>query len=64
MPRDLPSLNAIRIFESAARHLNFSRAADELSVTQSAVSRQIKVLEQQLGLQLFQRAGPKLSLTA
>ena len=64
MPRDLPSLNAIRIFESAARHLNFSRAADELSVTQSAVSRQIKVLEEQLGLQLFQRSGPKLSLTS
>ena len=64
MPRDLPSLNAIRIFDSAARHLNFSRAADELSITQSAVSRQIKVLEQQLGVQLFQRAGPKLKLTS
>lgn len=63
MPRDLPSLNAIRIFESAARHLNFSRAADDLSVTQGAVSRQIKVLEEQLGLPLFERAGPKLSLT-
>lgn len=63
MPRDLPSLNAIRIFESAARHLNFSRAADDLSITQSAVSRQIKVLEQQLGVQLFQRSGPKLKLT-
>ncbi len=64
MPRDLPSLNAIRVFESAARHLNFSRAADELSVTQSAVSRQIKVLEEQLGQPLFQRSGPKLSLTS
>ena len=64
MPRDLPSLNAVRIFESAARHLNFSRAADELSVTQGAVSRQIKVLEEQLGLPLFERAGPKLSLTS
>jgi LysR family glycine cleavage system transcriptional activator len=63
MPRDLPSLNAIRIFEAAARHLNFSRAADDLSITQSAVSRQIKVLEQQLGVQLFQRSGPKLKLT-
>lgn len=63
MRRDLPSLNAIRIFESAARHLNFSRAGDELSVTQGAVSRQIKVLEQQLGLALFERAGPKLRLT-
>jgi len=64
VPRDLPSLNAVRIFESAARHLNFSRAADELSVTQGAVSRQIKVLEEQLGLPLFERAGPKLSLTS
>lgn len=63
MPRDLPSLNAIRVFESAARHMNFSRAADELSVTQSAVSRQIKVLEEQLGQPLFQRAGPRLRLT-
>jgi LysR family glycine cleavage system transcriptional activator len=44
--------------------LNFSRAADELSVTQGAVSRQIKVLEEQLGLPLFERAGPKLSLTS
>jgi LysR family glycine cleavage system transcriptional activator len=64
VPRDLPSLNAVRIFESAARHLNFTRAADELSVTQGAVSRQIKVLEEQLGLPLFERAGPKLSLTS
>jgi LysR family glycine cleavage system transcriptional activator len=64
VPRDLPSLNAVRIFESAARHLNFTRAADELSVTQGAVSRQIKVLEEQLGLLLFERAGPKLSLTS
>jgi LysR family glycine cleavage system transcriptional activator len=63
MARDLPSLNAIRIFESAARHLNFSRAADELCVTQGAVSRQIKVLEEQLGIRLFERAGPKLGLT-
>lgn len=63
MPRDLPSLNALRVFECAARHLNFTRAADELSVTQSAVSRQIKVLEDQLGQPLFERAGPKLLLT-
>lgn len=64
MPRDLPSLNAIRVFESAARHLNFSRAADELNVTQSAVSRQIKLLEDQLGQPLFRRSGPVLSLTS
>jgi LysR family glycine cleavage system transcriptional activator len=63
MARDLPSLNAIRVFDSAARHLNFSRAAEELSVTQSAVSRQIKLLEDQLNQPLFERAGPVLSLT-
>jgi len=62
--RDLPSLNAVRVFECAARHLNFSRAADELNVTQSAVSRQIKLLEEQLGVALFERAGPVLHLTA
>jgi LysR family glycine cleavage system transcriptional activator len=61
--RELPSLNAIRVFESAARHGSFSRAADELFVTQSAVSRQIKVLEDQLGQALFRRSGPKLALT-
>lgn len=63
MPRDLPSLNAIRAFEAAARLQSFSRAADELSVTQSAVSRQIKKLEAELGQNLFVRNGPRLSLT-
>ncbi len=63
MPGKLPSLNAIRVFEAAARHENFSRAAAELSVTQSAVSRQVQVLEGQLGRRLFERRGPKLVLT-
>lgn len=63
MNRDLPSLNAVRVFDAAARHLNFSRAADELSVTQSAVSRQVKALEDQLGIALFERSGPVLRLT-
>ena len=63
MPRELPSLNAIRAFESAARLLSFSRAADELSVTQSAVSRQIQKLEAELGQPLFARNGPRLKLT-
>ena len=63
MPRELPSLNAIRAFESAARLLSFSRAADELSVTQSAVSRQIQKLEAELGQPLFARSGPRLKLT-
>ena len=44
--RDLPSLNAIRMFEAAARELNFTQAADGLNVTQGAVSRQIKLLEE------------------
>jgi LysR family glycine cleavage system transcriptional activator len=63
MPRDLPSLNAIRAFEAAARLSSFSRAADELSVTQSAVSRQIQKLEAELGRPLFARRGPHLKLT-
>jgi len=63
MPRELPSLNAIRAFESAARLGSFSRAADELSVTQSAVSRQIQKLEAELGQALFARNGPRLKLT-
>lgn len=63
MPRSLPSLNAIRAFEAAARLQSFSRAADELSVTQSAVSRQIQKLEAELGQNLFVRNGPRLSLT-
>lgn len=63
MPRELPSLNAIRAFEAAARLQSFSRAADALSVTQSAVSRQIQKLEAELGQRLFARNGPQLSLT-
>lgn len=63
MARDLPSLNAIRVFEAAARHLNFSRAAEELNVTQSAISRQVQKLEDQLGQKLFVRKGPRLTLT-
>lgn len=64
MARDLPSLNAVRVFASAARLLSFTAAAEELSVTQGAVSRQIKLLEDQLGQPLFERAGPKLRLTS
>jgi LysR family glycine cleavage system transcriptional activator len=63
MPRDLPSLNAIRAFEAAARLASFSRAAEDLSVTQSAVSRQIQKLEAELGHALFVRNGPRLKLT-
>ena len=63
MPRFLPSMTSLRVFESAARHLSFSRAADELSLTQSAVSRQIRTLEQLLRLKLFHRIRQRLALT-
>lgn len=53
----LPSLNAIRAFEAVARHRSFSRAADELAVTHGAVSRQVRSLEQQLGVILLQRTA-------
>jgi LysR family transcriptional regulator, glycine cleavage system transcriptional activator len=61
--RLLPSLNALRAFEAAARHLSFTRAAAELSVTQTAISHQIKGLEEQLGVQLFRRLPRGLVLT-
>lgn len=63
MSRKLPPLRALQAFEAAARHLSFARAAEELHVTPAAVSQQIKLLEQQLGFSLFQRA-PSLSLSA
>lgn len=63
MSRDLPSLNAIRMFEAAARHRNFTRAAEELFVTQGAVSRQIRQLESDLEQDLFRREGPRVELT-
>lgn len=62
MPRPLPNLAALRAFEAAGRHLSFSRAADELFVTQGAVSRHVQTLEQELGLPLFARTRP-LTLT-
>lgn len=63
MARRLPPLNALRAFESAARHLSFTKAAEELNVTQAAVSHQIKGLEEWLGLPLFRRANRALILT-
>lgn len=59
----LPALGLLRAFEAAARHLSFTRAAEELFVTQSAVSRQIKSLEEDLGVPLFQRRHRSLRLT-
>ena len=63
MKRDLPPLDLLRGFEAAARHLSFTRAAAELFLTQSAVSRQVQALEQALGLPLFQRRHRALLLT-
>ncbi|MFT6579702.1 MAG: transcriptional regulator GcvA [Alphaproteobacteria bacterium] len=63
MPRRLPPLNALRAFEAAARHESFTRAAEELSVTQGAVSHQVKALEAVLGLALFTREPRRLIIT-
>ena len=63
MHRRLPSLDLLRGFEAAARLLSFTRAAEELFITQSAVSRQIKALEDHLGVPLFTRMNRALLLT-
>jgi LysR family transcriptional regulator, glycine cleavage system transcriptional activator len=59
----LPSLNGLRAFEAAARHLSFTRAAAELNVTQTAISHQIRRLEEQIGIRLFERRNRALALT-
>ena len=59
----LPPLNALRAFEAAARHKSFARAADELCVTQGAVSRHVRLLEQHLGAALFRRRPHGVELT-
>lgn len=61
--RRLPPLGALRAFEAAARHLNFTVAAGELHVTQAAISHQVRQLEQWLGLKLFERRGHALTIT-
>lgn len=63
MAARLPSLSALRAFESAARHLHFGRAGDELCVTHSAISRQIRSLEEDLGVALFERRNRAVFLT-
>ena len=64
MSARLPSLNGLRAFEAAARHLSFTQAASELNVTQTAISHQIKRLEHELGVRLFIRQNRALTLTA
>ncbi|MFK0382698.1 LysR substrate-binding domain-containing protein [Agrobacterium sp. NPDC090273] len=59
----IPSLNGLKAFEAAARHLNFRLAAEELGVTQGAVAQQVRGLEAELGLQLFERLPRTLALT-
>jgi LysR family transcriptional regulator, glycine cleavage system transcriptional activator len=59
----LPSLDLLKGFEAAARHLSFTRAAEELYLTQSALSRQMQTLEEQLGIALFERRHRALLLT-
>jgi LysR family glycine cleavage system transcriptional activator len=61
--RRLPSLNALRAFEVAARHMSFKAAAEELNVSQSAVSHQVKALEDTLGITLFARKTRAVELT-
>jgi LysR family transcriptional regulator, glycine cleavage system transcriptional activator len=63
MSARLPSLNGLRAFEVAARHLSFTHAAAELNVTQTAISHQIRRLEQELGISLFVRQNRTLALT-
>jgi LysR family glycine cleavage system transcriptional activator len=60
----LPPLNALKAFESAARHMSLKRAAQELSVTPAAISHQVKALEDYLGVKLFRRLNRALELTA
>jgi LysR family transcriptional regulator, glycine cleavage system transcriptional activator len=64
MTSRLPSLNGLRAFEAAARHLSFTNAAAELNVTQTAISHQIRRLEEELGIRLFVRQNRALTLTS
>src|SRR5213075_1767644 len=63
MLRRLPPLNALKAFEAAARHESFTRAAEELCVTQGAVSHQVKALEAELAVKLFNRERQRLIIT-
>ena len=63
MRRRIPSLTALQCFDASARHLSFTKAAEELALTQSAISRQIKKLEEFLACPLFERVKQRLQLT-
>ncbi|MFG7973916.1 LysR family transcriptional regulator, partial [Pseudomonas paraeruginosa] len=63
MSRELPSLNALRAFEATARLHSISLAAEELHVTHGAVSRQVRLLEEALGVPLFGKEGRGIKLT-
>src|SRR4030081_1776581 len=63
MLRRLPQLNALKAFEAAARHVSFTHAAEELCVTQGAVSHQVKARESELGIKLFNRGRQRLTIT-
>lgn len=62
--RRLPPLAALRAFEAAARHLSFKRAAEELGVTPTAISHQVRLLEDSIGLRLFERRARQVVMTA
>jgi DNA-binding transcriptional ArsR family regulator len=61
--RRLPNLAALRAFEAASRHENFSRAADEIHLTHGAISHQVRALEEELGVELFVRNGKRIRIT-
>ena len=63
MPHRLPHLNGLRAFDAVARHMSYTKAAEELGVTPAAVSQQVKMLEDYLGLELFRRAKRAIFLT-
>ena len=63
MRKRLPPLNAVRAFEASARHVSFTKAADELGVTPAAISHQVRLLEDQLGVSLFRRLNRTVRLT-
>ena len=64
MRRRLPPMNSLRAFEAAARHQSFTKAAEELGVTQSAISKQVSLLEEHLGRKLFDRRHKSLEISA